>query len=218
MRTRKTDKIALLLQTSVQPASKDEPQKDVCDETKGRSSKDAFDIPLEDINRHLADREKNETPYMTACESHYHDLVRLYVLADRLHDLTTANLVMDEFLHATFSVEYNPSDVVVNSVYKSTTHGNPLRRLLRDICVHDTHKASYLEHYDPTFHEDFSRDDLMGFIRNPGDFEEECHGECSHVYAIATKMCADNCHYHQHDSTHPRCVPKDEITPCIGEG
>jgi hypothetical protein len=219
----------LMSEASIQPALKDKAPSDVCDDKK-EDTTDAFELSLKECDKRSADREKEVNPCLTACDAHYLSLAKLYLLADKLHDLTTANLVMDEFVRSSFWMVYNPPDKVVNLVYESSVHGNPLRRLLRDICVYNTSRDSHLDYHDAKLDGDFTRDVIMEFVRRPddddddddgkdvedGDEEKEDEGESEsgkHVSPIARKLCADRCFYHQHNmESFPRCTPETIIS------
>jgi hypothetical protein len=101
------------------------------DEDEEEALEDAFDMSLKGCDERAADDiAEYTTPSSVACDAHYISLAKLYILADKLGDLATANLVIDEFTRFNCSITYNPSAEVVNLVYESTVHGNPLRRLM----------------------------------------------------------------------------------------
>jgi hypothetical protein len=154
-----------------------------------------------------------KTPYTTACDAHFATLARIHILADELGDPITANLVMDEFVNCTsYETIYNPSDKVVNLIYRSTVHGSPLRRLMRDICVYQTSENSYLDYHAVHLHEDFIRDIMVESLRTRlvCQFPEDC----KHELFSSAKTCADPCYYHLHQDD--RCVSKAiaSATPC----
>jgi hypothetical protein len=178
---------------------------------------DAFDMSVQECDKRAADRDdENTTPHSIACEAHYTSLSKLYILADKLGDLTSANLIIDEFIDSSDDMAFAPSDKVVNFIYESTAHGNPLRRLMRDIWTYETTKASYLDYHAVKLHADFIRDVMVESFRTR--FEIKVDENCEHVCTIAQRVCADRCHYHQHHATAlcPRCVPKHSAsaTPC----
>lgn len=70
-------------------------------------------------------------------------LIDLYLLADKLIDPTTANLVIDQLVSFVSKEPWVPSSVVVKRVYKSTVDGNPLRKFLRDTCLHQADVTSW---------------------------------------------------------------------------
>ncbi|KAM0724244.1 hypothetical protein Q7P37_000126 [Cladosporium fusiforme] len=63
-------------------------------------------------------------------------LVATYILADKLLDHVTTDLVSDEVLRHSTVTSSIPSAKTVALAYQSTTENAPLRQLLRDICAH----------------------------------------------------------------------------------
>ena len=135
--------------------------------------------------------------------------VDLYLLADRLRDVETANLVMDALIH--FREKHNKifdTDTICR-VYDSTAHGNPLRKLMRDECVYETNSAAYMcLHVEPR-HPEFFRDVMVEFLRLR---DVNLTKKIEDVYQLHDKHSRniDKCHYHQHSETYPRCVPEPE--------
>ncbi|KAK3691467.1 hypothetical protein LTR37_018664 [Vermiconidia calcicola] len=60
---------------------------------------------------------------------------RLYILADKLGDLVSANLVMDEIINCSDRISQIPDDLCIDLAMKSTPSNSPLRRLTRDYYV-----------------------------------------------------------------------------------
>jgi hypothetical protein len=146
----------------------------------------------------------NYSRYLQQC---YLILIDLYLLADRLQDMETANLVMDNLLR--FSTEGRQcfAAEIVRRGYDATVHGNPLRKFMRDECVYETQSSEYMDYHVESAHPDFTRDAMVEFLRLRDENLEE---KIENVYSIHDKHMrnADKCHYHQHSETHPRCVPE----------
>lgn len=134
-------------------------------------------------------------------------LTDLYLLADRLRDMRTANLVMDELIRFSVKGDESFTDEVVRRAYNATAHGNPLRKLLRDECVYATNSTDYRYLHVDTGHPEFTRDVMVEFIRLRDSAANE---KVEDVYKLHDNhgWYTDKCHYHQHDETHPRCVPE----------
>jgi hypothetical protein len=66
-------------------------------------------------------------------DSHYERLVNLYLLADKLRDLSTANMVMDQIQQFCNATDVHPGKVPISAAYQSTGEGSPLRKILRDM-------------------------------------------------------------------------------------
>ena len=62
---------------------------------------------------------------------HYTALIKLYVLADKLIDHTSANKVIDRILTYQNETRMLPRTAQVGMVYGLTTSGSPLRALMR---------------------------------------------------------------------------------------
>lgn len=74
-------------------------------------------------------------------------LAEVSFLADKLQDLKTVNLTIDECNRFATARRVKPGVQVANIVYESTVHGHPFRKLLRDHCVYETHGDDYMETY-----------------------------------------------------------------------
>ena len=59
-------------------------------------------------------------------------LIRLYMLADKLQDLLTANMIMDELICFSSKTNEVPKHGSISLAYSSTASSSPLRTLLRD--------------------------------------------------------------------------------------
>jgi len=93
-------------------------------------------------------------------------LIDLYLLADKLIDPTTANLVIDKLTD--FIGERNEylNSKVIRFVYRSTTVDSPLRRLVRDYSTTDDvvegGSLNYFQHGE--FPPEFVKDVLLEFM------------------------------------------------------
>jgi hypothetical protein len=181
-----------------QAPTQDVTEEEESDDDEEEIPEDAFDMSLEECNKRAVERDNEfTTPYSVACDVYYTTLARVHILADMLGDLATTNSVMDEFIKSTHEVVYNPGEKVINSIYESTVHGNPLRRLMRDIWVYDTSKDSYLDYHAVELHEDFIRDIMMESLRTR--FASEKPEDCEHECFISQKTYAAHSHRHIRD-------------------
>jgi hypothetical protein len=125
----------------------------------------------------------------------YEAMIRLYLLADKLQDLVTANMIMDELILFSSGAGGNPKHLAVSLAYSSTTNTSPLRKLLRDYWVHNVPNDGPELITDNDYPKEFLRDVAAETMRvNLGDVEGEDPNECS-----------ETCRYHQHDDTVPEC-------------
>lgn len=75
-------------------------------------------------------------------------LIKLYVLADKLIDPCTANLVIDTLISHFDALSHLPEDVFINIVYKYTPTGSPLHTLFRDWYIHELNHFAYQIDFD----------------------------------------------------------------------
>lgn len=136
----------------------------------------------------------------------------LYLLADRLRDVETANLVMDALICFSYKGGRIFDTDTIRLVYDSTAHGNPLRKYMRDECVYDTTSWLYMDLHVAGCHPEFARDVMVEFLRVKDFNSKEKVQDVYRMYGEHGKHSrfADKCRYHQHDETHPRCVPEPE--------
>jgi len=71
-------------------------------------------------------------------------LIKLYVLAVKLIDIHTANLVIDAMI-THIDLSEVPDSIFINIVYKCTPTGSPLRALFRDLNIHETEYTWFQE-------------------------------------------------------------------------
>ena len=116
------------------------------DETrKGRQDfKDTLKMSLEECAELYATAAETKTPFTSAVDDQLLRLVKIYLEADRLQDLVTSNLVIDEIVRFVGATNRVPRDKVVNHVYENSVHGNPMRMLLRDYSVYHSSTKDYL--------------------------------------------------------------------------
>jgi hypothetical protein len=120
-------------------------------------------------------------------------LITLYLLADKLNDAITANLVADEIIHMSEELDKIPNSVCVNLAFQSTVIGSPLRKLCRDYYAHEA-TVGVLE-------------DIEGGSF-PSRFVKHVLLECERLAKTSGKVKCVNrekCYYHQHDHEHPKC-------------
>lgn len=137
-------------------------------------------------------------------------LINVYLLADKLQDLATANIVIDELIRYGLEAEENPGFEAISIAYSATIHGSPLRRLLRGYHVHGTFSVFYMNLHVNDFPCEFYRDVAAEFLRAKDDNSEETVGE-TYGLTADVRYAMDRCHYHQHDDKHPRCVPRPAV-------
>lgn len=144
---------------------------------------------------------------------HQHDsfdpLIRLYVVAYHLRDLTIANLVIDDIMRLSNNSGMLPNKSEISYVWKEIRRTkNPLRRLFVDYQIHETGRLSLkFKEGDVPFK--YLVDVAMGFsslaeARGP-------RGEAEQDDDISNVKCSKRpkCHYHLHGdegSFHAPCA------------
>ena len=74
-------------------------------------------------------------------------LIKLYILADKLIDPYTANVVIDTLIRHVHLSSVSDS-LFINIVYKYTPTGSPLRTLFRDWHIHELEYCEYQAQFD----------------------------------------------------------------------
>ena len=87
--------------------------------------------------------------------------------------------------------------------------GNPLPKLMRDVGLYEMSGADYMDILVDPGHGEYTRDVMVEFLRvkNHKAFET-----FDRVYGLPKSrgIIVEKCHYHQHNESHPRCVPEPE--------
>lgn len=101
---------------------------------------------------------------------------------------------------------------IIRRVYDSTTHGDPLRKLMRDECVYEEDSTYYMDLYTNPVHPEFTRDVMVELLRLRN---HQSRAEVENVYKVhdSQQRSVDKCRYHQHNETHPRCSPELKKKP-----
>jgi hypothetical protein len=140
---------------------------------------------------------------------HLTALIKLYVLADTLIDLKTANMVVDRIFAYALETKSLPSHDQVNLAYSSTALGNPLRSILRDFIVYNGH-LDYLAHVkdSSTLHSDFCYDIAAEYLRVKHSTTPYTDLSTAFSWNRFTLPKLNLCvSYHQHDLAVSKCEP-----------
>lgn len=132
-------------------------------------------------------------------------LVRLSLLADKLQDLTTANMTIDEVICFSDVTQIVPSRQY-SDAYRCTARNNPMRFLMRDYYLYEQSlpgAEQVLEDLPRELVDDIMLEILRIKRVNKDETVKTAFGR--RLNAFTQK---DPCHYHQHDDKHPRCDPK----------
>lgn len=131
-------------------------------------------------------------------------LIQVYLLADKLQDLTTANMVIDEIMRFSDLVHQVPTHTW-SDVYSRTPRQSPLRALMRDYWVYEM--IPTVSNPLKGLSQDFMEDILLEFLRVKAKDQNATINKAFRS-SLSARTKDDKCLYHQHDDKHPRCVPK----------
>lgn len=140
----------------------------------------------------------------------YNTLIKLYLLADKLQDTTTANMVMDKIEQFYKYERVHPGDFPVSTAYQFTVEGSPLRKLLRDTWLYDTNFQSEKRFQESEFPSEFLHDVLKLYmsIKNSGPKKLDSFSDITANDGVLNKDECETpvrCRYHRHDDEHPFC-------------
>jgi hypothetical protein len=137
----------------------------------------------------------------------FQPLIKAYVLADKLGDLMTANMVIDRIITYSDEVFRLPSIDEVHLAYSSTASGSPLRALFCDHFIHEAGAQYLIDKKLSEIDRDFFQDIAVRYlsIKRTKGIAKMSVGD-AFGKSISTN---DTCHlFHQHNKNHPR-------TPCM---
>ena len=129
-------------------------------------------------------------------------LARVYILAEKLGDLQSANEIVDEIIR--FSEDENnvPDSSCVTIIMAQTTRTSPLRQLMIDIYAHEASEEVFVQEDDETLPHDF----LLAVSKEMVKLRD---GDTSKI----TLSDQHKCHYHQHDASCPQCKDETDSEP-----
>ena len=130
--------------------------------------------------------------------------IRLYLLADKLGDLMTANMVIDRMVRYSDEDKVLPGHRDVELAYNFTASGNPLRAVLRDYLIHEDSQV-----FDINKSANLPRDYLHDIIAGYTEIKRRVSTRTTTVksaFCVKVSTMA-RCHYHQHGPSHPMCTP-----------
>jgi hypothetical protein len=152
-----------------------------------------------------SDREQRDKEFDAACEA----LIRVYLIADKLQDVITTNMAIDELVRLGDILIQTPNESHVSLAYSRTTENSPLRLLMRDSWAYEIAPSEVGQLND--IPGDFIRDIAVEIYRVMGEHENDGEQTIQVAFSkkVSDKTDEDKCHYHQHDYKHPRRVAKE---------
>lgn len=145
-------------------------------------------------------------------------LIRLYLLADKLQDLPTTNIVIDEIFQFSVWIGAVPSCAQISIAYSSTVEGCPLRALIRNLWVCASKQEGLQRLRDTGYPSEFLQDIAVELLRakldmevrldeydDDADDENESFVDQCNVFSETYHLDPRKCLYHQHDKQNPKC-------------
>lgn len=143
-----------------------------------------------------------ETDRTEPANAGFEGLTRVYLLADKLQNLSTTNVVIDEIMRFSDVAKRIPCSDNFHLVYDHTTPHCLLRRLMRDFWMYEMD-----EEYDKVpdaLPKDLMEDILRQFLRVKCDRKDATVKQAFHK-ELSANTKYNPCFYHQHDAKHPTC-------------
>ncbi|KAK4549438.1 hypothetical protein LTR36_006435 [Oleoguttula mirabilis] len=127
-------------------------------------------------------------------------LVHAYILADKLQDLKSCNLIIDRLIHDSDELQRIPNNYALNLIYNQTPKASPLRKLVVDFLVYEANAEN-----DSYNMEDAPIEFLQEVIREDARLKNENARErVEDVFAQKVSELG-KCRAHQHDASHAVC-------------
>lgn len=137
-----------------------------------------------------------------ASESYFFMLARLYVLADKLQDLLSANKVMDRLLSFNSTTKFLLPRHTITWVWEHSPANSALRKMVRDIYIYETPEG----YFDERGEAELPYELLIEIVREQRRLTKVNAGkQISEVYRNRILEKFYTCDYHQHKDGEPRC-------------
>jgi hypothetical protein len=137
----------------------------------------------------------------------FHTAIRVYTLADRLGDLTSANAVIDYLIAYANRECVVPNCSMVQLAFDLTPPNCPLQRLLVDYYVHELDGDTIIQDTMGE-HELLPPEFLLEVFKEYLRLKRKtkCSDKVWDVF-VTDVAAQPTCHYHQHDDLWPPCKP-----------
>lgn len=143
----------------------------------------------------------------TAQDSLFTKLISLYLLCQKLVDLETANMVIDEIVRFGGKAWSIPLLAPTSLAYSTTVKHDPLRALVRDYWMYESsnveRQALRADDFPAECLVDIALATLERFDGVPLD-------RADLAMSVRTLCLVDKCRYHLHDDKNPQCGVKAE--------
>jgi hypothetical protein len=133
-------------------------------------------------------------------------LIRLYVLADKLCDLKSANMVVDRLVCYSDETKSIPGAEEIELAYNSTASGSPLKAVFCDYFIHESGSGFFNDQDVSKIPREFYHDIAVRYlnIKSKKNKDPSVNIEAAFFEKVSAKP---RCIYHQHDSKVPLCTP-----------
>ena len=131
-------------------------------------------------------------------DNKYIPLVSLYVLADKLGDFRSANIVIDHIMRRSDETNSVPSKSTITAVMERTVEKSPLRRLMIDFYVHEAAETFFQDGEEEDENDKFPNDFLLAVVRELAQLKNK-----KGLQSLSSER--QKCYYHQHDESCPEC-------------
>lgn len=129
-------------------------------------------------------------------------LLFTHVLADKLGDMITANVIIDEMITYSDITKSLPTIDMTRQACEITLEDSPIQRLLLDYCVHEA-TPEYVEGLFAN--ESVPRQFLGRMSVQISRLHEENRNATIRKIFKGDYVEKRKCQYHQHDKEHPHC-------------
>ncbi|KAK5109987.1 hypothetical protein LTR62_006354 [Meristemomyces frigidus] len=144
-------------------------------------------------------------------------LAHIYFLADKVGDLISTNLVIDQFISLVKETALVPNSTCVDLIYGNTVPSSPLRHLIVDYMVFDADEDCLNDESAHDFPPLFLRDIILGQRRLRDEWARSSDNALFWT-GPAKKARLEKCYYHQHSAQFPACATAAEIMDVQEDG
>jgi hypothetical protein len=155
--------------------------------------------------------------YKDIVQEHYGQMFRFFLLAEKLGDLKTSNMMLDEIYVYSRDGMSLPGRDVINEAYESTDYGSLLRDLLRDMMFYEGNYTHWPIGSMRSVHKKFSEAVMIRIMEHkqyggPDTSVDDIFGP-----EVLTQRVA-RCRYHKHvdgeEDESPKCA---QLAPAEGD-
>ena len=129
-------------------------------------------------------------------------LAKAYIFADKVGDVVTANVLVDELKNYYCDENEVPCAFIVALVAANTVRRSPLRQLIIDFYVR---RARMYETADIVHDDTVPRSILGEILLEKNALDDEYREELVQEAFSLDFICQESCRYHQHDDARPSC-------------